>query len=187
MLTGHAGFISSSWQIKSKGMFAGSCIGVICLVISLEFLRRVQRTYEAYLIQHANGLRVSAEQLEDNPSSSGSARSNTMDKGPSDGNSRTAPLMKLLPKPVSTSSRFRLSLPQQMIRALLHMVQFGVAYFIMLLAMYYNGYFIISILIGAFIGFFIFSWDTVQARRSVLISLNDPKLKHLVFYPEAEF
>ena len=27
-------------------MFAGSCIGVICLVLSLEFLRRVAREYD---------------------------------------------------------------------------------------------------------------------------------------------
>lgn len=59
---------------------------------------------------------------------------------------------------------FRPNFFQQMIRAGLHMVQFGVAYFIMLLAMYYNGYIIICILIGAFIGSFIFSWEPVATR-----------------------
>lgn len=54
---------------------------------------------------------------------------------------------------------FRPSLLQQLIRATIHMVTFGVAYIIMLLAMYYNGYFIICILIGAFLGSFIFSWE----------------------------
>jgi solute carrier family 31 (copper transporter), member 1 len=44
----------------------------------------------------------------------------------------------------------------------MHMVQFSVTYFIMLLAVYYNGYFIICILIGAFLGFFIFAWDTAK-------------------------
>ena len=70
---------------------------------------------------------------------------------------------------------------QQAIRAAIHVVQFGVAYFVMLLAMYYNGkstafcntafwkqkhrltlhtgYFLICIITGAFIGSFIFSWD----------------------------
>lgn len=57
----------------------------------------------------------------------------------------------------------RPTLPQQLIRAGLHMITFAVAYFVMLLAMYYNGYFIICILIGAFIGAFIFSWETVGA------------------------
>ena len=44
-------------------------------------------------------------------------------------------------------------------RALLHMLQFAVAYFIMLLAMYFNGYIIICIFIGAFLGALIFSWE----------------------------
>jgi len=42
------------------------------------------------------------------------------------------------------------------------MLQFAVAYFIMLLAMYYNGYIIICIFIGAWIGAFGFSWETIE-------------------------
>ncbi|KAL9003786.1 MAG: hypothetical protein Q9188_003366 [Gyalolechia gomerana] len=51
---------------------------------------------------------------------------------------------------------------QQAIRALIHMLQFAVAYFIMLLAMYYNGYIIICIIIGAYLGSFIFSWEGIH-------------------------
>jgi hypothetical protein len=50
---------------------------------------------------------------------------------------------------------------QQGIRAGLHMIQFGIAYIVMLLAMYYNGYFIISIFLGAFVGSFVFNWETL--------------------------
>jgi copper transporter 1 len=42
------------------------------------------------------------------------------------------------------------------VRALLHTCQFAVAYFIMLLAMYYNGYVLLSIFAGAFVGAFLF-------------------------------
>lgn len=59
------------------------------------------------------------------------------------------------------TSRFTPTVFQQLIRALLHMLQFAVAYFIMLLAMYYNGYIIICIFIGAFIGYFVSSWHTI--------------------------
>jgi copper transporter 1 len=45
------------------------------------------------------------------------------------------------------------------------MLQFGVAYSIMLSAMYYNGYIIICILVGAFLGTFIFSWDEIGAEQ----------------------
>lgn len=53
-------FISRTWRITSKGMFAGSCIGVICLVICLEGLRRAQREYDAYLVRqyHMQNIQV---------------------------------------------------------------------------------------------------------------------------------
>jgi len=56
---------------------------------------------------------------------------------------------------------------QQMVRAVLHVLQFAVAYVIMLLAMYYNGYVIICIFIGAFVGFFLFDWEDIplEGRR----------------------
>ena len=42
-------FISSTWHVRSRGAFAGSCIGVVLLVMSLEFLRRAQREFDRYL------------------------------------------------------------------------------------------------------------------------------------------
>lgn len=50
---------------------------------------------------------------------------------------------------------------QQLIRAFLHMCQFAVAYIVMLLAMYFNGYIIICIFLGAFMGSFIFGWHSM--------------------------
>lgn len=57
---------------------------------------------------------------------------------------------------------YRPSPMEQLVRAFLHMLQFAVAYFIMLLAMYYNGYLIICIFIGAFLGSFVFSWEPLS-------------------------
>lgn len=59
---------------------------------------------------------------------------------------------------------FRPNIVQQAVRATLHMVQFAVAYFVMLLAMTYNGYIIICIIIGAWIGGFAFTWETITVR-----------------------
>ncbi|CRK48122.1 hypothetical protein BN1723_001379 [Verticillium longisporum] len=53
---------------------------------------------------------------------------------------------------------FRASPVEQLIRAVLHTTFFGLAYIIMLLAMYYNGYIIISILLGAGLGKFLCDW-----------------------------
>ncbi|KAK3071352.1 Copper Transporter integral membrane protein that functions in high affinity copper transport [Teratosphaeriaceae sp. CCFEE 6253] len=63
--------------------------------------------------------------------------------------------------PIAPPHRIMLTLLQQAVRTLLHMLQFAVAYLIMLLAMYYNGYVIISIFIGAYVGSFVFGWQSL--------------------------
>jgi hypothetical protein len=90
-------FIASSWHITSKGMFAGSCIGVILLVMALEFLRRSVKEYDRYLIR----------------------------------THMVAHADKATGSPVPVAG-FRPNVFQQAVRAFLHMVQFAVAYFIML-------------------------------------------------------
>lgn len=74
----------------------------------------------------------------------------------------------------SQSFRVRPSLIEQAIRALLHMLQFAVAYFVMLLAMYFNGYIIICIFIGAFLGSFIFSWEHLGGGTKEYVSFSMP-------------
>lgn len=121
-------------------MFAGSCIGVILLVMSLELLRRGSKEYDSFIIRQAK------YNYQLTSSSSNSSQDNT-----------TAPTTaKAL-----TDGTFRPNLVQQLIRAAFHMAQFAVAYIIMLLAMYYNGYIIICIVIGAFLGAFVFSWEAI--------------------------
>lgn len=85
-------------------MFAGSCIGVIILVISLEFLRHLGKEYDRFLLrQH--------EQHSANEEAGSSAEA-------------------FCPK--SRSLAFTPSVIQQSIRAFLHMAQFAVAYIVML-------------------------------------------------------
>ncbi|KAF3490785.1 high affinity copper transporter [Arthroderma uncinatum] len=153
-------FISSTWQITSKGMFAGSCIGVILLVMSLEFLRRLGHEFD----NHIAGRPSLISTFVSHPAPVGSRDAESEDTEDP------------LPKPVTPASapsgcvhgqgqrRYSPTLLQHTVRSLLHMMQFGVAYFVMLLAMYYNGYFIICILIGAFLGSFAFSWKSQERR-----------------------
>lgn len=129
-------------------MFAGSCIGVILLVVSLEFLRRISKEYDKYIIQQFQRARsLGHPTFSPDKALDSSSREGT-------------------PQGVRNivKDNFRPNVLQQMIRATLHMLQFTVAYFIMLLAMYYNGYIIICIIIGAWIGAFAFSWETIQMR-----------------------
>ncbi|KAL9105588.1 MAG: hypothetical protein Q9227_009246 [Pyrenula ochraceoflavens] len=128
-------------------MFAGSCIGVICLVISLEFLRRLSREHDRYIRRKdlAPTAQLREACIHNTKNKSQETSPDVSVRSPvSQGPVRPSPLTLIL---------------RQTIRATIHMLQFAVAYFVMLLAMYYNGYIIICIFIGAFLGAFIFSWD----------------------------
>ncbi|KAF2462090.1 Ctr copper transporter family-domain-containing protein [Lineolata rhizophorae] len=148
-------FLSKSWHITSSGMFAGSCIGVILLVMVLELLRRLGKEYDRFIIhQHMAKYPSAAAPC------GGVSRASTdgSGNGPKDPTAEVGPSAARMPTPKA----FRPNLLQQIIRALLHMLQFAVAYFVMLLAMYYNGYIIICIFIGAFLGSFVFSWQSIN-------------------------
>ncbi|OAT05222.1 high affinity copper transporter [Blastomyces gilchristii SLH14081] len=139
----NACFISSTWRITSRGMFAGSCIGVILLVMSLEFLRRAGYEFDKYIAGRSNIYSRRLQRIIMSPKSTSSSLGSPVETPIGPGNRAPRP-----------------TLLQHTARSLLHMVQFGVAYFIMLLAMYYNGYIIICILIGSFLGSFVFSWKS---------------------------
>lgn len=138
-------FIASSWKITSPGMMAGSCIGVILLVMSLEFLRRAVKEYDAFLIRRHTAAAAAVSGTSSPTKNGGSLKLSNVGT----------------PAACGVPRGYRPKIWEQAIRAFLHMVQFAVAYFVMLLAMYYNGYIIICIFIGAFLGAFVFQWETL--------------------------
>lgn len=148
LLTREKGFVSSSWHITTNSMFAGSCIGIILLVMSLEFLRRLAKEYDRHILRQyqRHVLSVSTQSISE------SKEGKAVSCG-SSSNDRRVPFV---------SKTFRPNMLQQFVRAILHTLQFAVAYLVMLLAMYYNGYFIICIIIGALLGSFVFSWESVD-------------------------
>jgi solute carrier family 31 (copper transporter), member 1 len=145
-------FIARSWRITSKGMFAGSCIGVILLVMVLELLRRAGKEYDRYIVAQYTRSLTSAHSS--SPGGAGTPDSSS--------NHKSAAATAAPAYVAADPALFRPSVLQQAVRALLHMCQFAVAYFVMLLAMYYNGYIIICIFIGAFIGYFVFGWESLK-------------------------
>lgn len=131
-------FISSDWQISSKGVFAGSVVGVFFLVILLEFFRRLIREYDRKIARDAATRGVTSVAIG------------------SDSKAGSAIAFIGGPLPV------RPTIAQQAVRSTLYMVQFAAGYMLMLLAMYYNGYILIfGIFMGAWAGFFLSSWDTI--------------------------
>ncbi|KAJ5208499.1 hypothetical protein N7449_002878 [Penicillium cf. viridicatum] len=204
-------FLAESWHVTSRGMFAGSCIGVICLVLSLELLRRLGREYDSFIVRRARLRRLymsdspTAQSISNVPLRSeenttkppgnccGNADpdatfssaeddiitpvSGTLQDGASKkqasasaaaatpGNVTRDVGIQRIERQETVLAPYRPSLVEHTVRSLLHMAQFAVAYIIMLLAMYFNGYIIICIFIGAFLGAFIFSWEPVNLNQ----------------------
>lgn len=131
-------FLSSSWHIKSNAMFAASCIGVAFLVVCLEFLRRVGKEYDALILrQFQRQLRLQQAQL------AGEAR-DSCGVGP------------------GQLANFRATALQQLVRAVIHGSTLCVAYLVMLLVMYYNGFIFVSVVLGAVLGRFLCDWMVVR-------------------------
>ncbi|KAH8788913.1 Ctr copper transporter [Diaporthe sp. PMI_573] len=146
-------FITPQWQIATSAAMVGTCFGVIFLVMALEGLRRSAKQFDRYIVQkHREAAEARYHQV--SPTA------------PADASNPVLPAPVTAPTPTTdgesgSSAPFRPNVWQQMIRALFHAAQFTVAYFIMMLAMNYNGYIIISILVGAYLGAFLFSWETL--------------------------
>jgi len=143
-------------------MFAGSCIGVILLVMSLELLRRLGKEYDRYILRQHQRVRCSSPPLAPKNSSDKIPQAVTPPPADSQQFKQGANENGVTTVLGARSNTFRPNVIQQAVRATLHMMQFGVAYFIMLLAMYYNGFIIICIVIGAWLGSFVFSWENVS-------------------------
>ncbi|KAK3311090.1 putative high affinity copper protein [Chaetomium strumarium] len=145
-------FLSPSWQITSHGAFAATCIGVMLMVVLLEFLRRLGKEYDQHISRQFAarvGVIVNAGSSPSSASASAPAAARCSSSARDGGGEPTV-------------VTFRASPLEQFIRAVIHAATFGLAYIIMLLAMYYNGYIIICILIGALLGKFLCDWMTCK-------------------------
>jgi copper transporter 1 len=124
--------ISEQWHIRSTGMFAGACIAVVMLTLSLEFFRRLAKEYDRKITrEHQEGL--AAVMASATNSTTGSPVRD--DKGARERRSQALDGLGVRIgeiKDGEVKERFRPSLGQQLIRGLLHTIQFTVAYFIML-------------------------------------------------------
>lgn len=105
-------------------MFAGSCIGVLLLVMLLEFLRRMVKEYDALLVR-----KHSTNNNSSYAGDAGRAQQAASESAESKGHG-----VNVHPVGAAPSGRFRPTVLEQAVRALLHMCQFAVAYFVMLYA-----------------------------------------------------
>ncbi|CAG8970669.1 hypothetical protein HYALB_00003424 [Hymenoscyphus albidus] len=112
--TMNACFLTSSFKITSKFTFLLACLFAFFLVLSLEFLRRLQRTYDRYLLNRSKEPSKPLE-MEERLLGKDEILDTLVDE---------RPLVVVV---------------EQLIRGLLHVSQFAVSYCVMLLYMSSNG------------------------------------------------
>lgn len=98
-----------SWHVHNMAQFVITCLIIVLIGVSFEWLRKVQKGYDA----------------------------------------------KLSRGPVGAPGTKRLALTPRLIRASLYGLIVFISFFIMLIFMTYNGYLVLSVVAGAFIGHFI--------------------------------
>jgi copper transporter 1 len=115
-------FLSSSIHVRSPFVFFLACLGSFLLVISLEFLRRLQREFDRYLRARQSFLGekeyVLPEEMEEK----------LLDKEVEENGVRT-----------KRKQGIGAIVSEQILRGLIHVMQFSISYCIMLLFMYNNG------------------------------------------------
>ncbi|MCJ1263483.1 Copper Transporter integral membrane protein that functions in high affinity copper transport [Lobaria immixta] len=154
-------FVTSAWQITSPGMFTAFCTGVLCLAASFEALGRMSQKYDKHIFRQFQYAPIPSSDDGENHSNDEDPSNVAGDSATEDKVLLNGKPLRRFPSPVSylnTKGHFRPNMAQQGIRAGIYMVRFGVAYFIMLLAMNLNGYLILAILMGTYMGSFVFSW-----------------------------
>jgi solute carrier family 31 (copper transporter), member 1 len=113
--------ISRSWHIRSKAQFAGSCIGIVLLAMCVPLLHRLTKIYDTKL------LREHQRRLEERRSH----KLRDLNTKRSNSSSFSTKLSKVI-RSASEPGRFRPTFVQQLLRAVLHLSQFIIAYFLML-------------------------------------------------------
>lgn len=154
-------FIARGWHVRTKGMFAGTCIGVFLMVFFSQWLARVAKEFDrAVDSQRVNG--AFALESDSSVEKSGGCFAPRVQRGGTTGQ----PILYVLShrwlfQPASVS------FVNHVIKCGLFTIQWGLSYLIMLLFMYYNGYVIISCILGAFLGKLAFSVGEPAALEEI--------------------
>lgn len=131
-------FLSESWHVTTHGAFAATCIGVAALSACVEVLKHWSAAYDAAVctaLREAD-VRRARELLNDDG-----------DVGLTSGERELRHRRRLHATPF-----------QQLVRTALAVALQGGFYILMLVAMAFNGYVIICILIGTALGKFLGDW-----------------------------
>ncbi|GME73277.1 unnamed protein product [Ambrosiozyma monospora] len=163
-------FIAKSWHNHTRGHFAGSCIGVFLIVLGAEWLHRLDYEYNLALAK-----RRRAQYMAKNPGAGVDGHESDSTEGLKDaanspyvneGYLKTSvmPILETLKHSWywnflrKNRGEVYPNALDHVLRSVFFTIQWLLSYLIMLLFMYYNGYIIISCMLGALFGHLLFSY-----------------------------
>lgn len=186
-------FLARSWHVTSRGMFAGTCIGVFFWVMAYCWYHRLvvefDRSVAEYKqVKYENTVGIDAvkaaetncccDEDDENTEKEGSvdtdptAASNELDTV-KPGSNFFGPLATALSHswlvPKKDANLVYPSAGEHVARSGLYLVEWTCSYLIMLMWMYYNGYLIITMILGYFFGqiFFNYAPLAVYTKREL--------------------
>lgn len=171
-------FLAKSWHVTSRGMFAGTCIGVFFWVMAycwyhrfvVEFDRSVaefkQVKYER-TVGETND--CCCEDDDDKAASSDNTAVDVVKPGSNFFGPLVAALSHKWMIPKKDAGVVYPSAGEHVTRSGMYLVEWTCSYLIMLMWMYYNGYLIITMILGYFFGqlFFNYAPLAVYTRREL--------------------
>jgi len=137
----HATILFSSWMTSTMGEMFGSCMAVLVIAALYEGLKMLRERLLMKSQEKQKRLLCSAVPTDDNQVA-------TVDRSPS-----------------CCSQMLNIA---HFIQTLLHMLQVGISYMLMLVFMTYNVWLCLAVVAGAGIGYFLFGW-----KRRQVVDLNE--------------
>ncbi|SPO29855.1 related to CTR3 - high-affinity copper transporter of the plasma membrane [Ustilago trichophora] len=171
--------LTASWHIKTEAQFAGTCIGVFLIVFLVETVRRYSREFDRWILERAmierRETRRRTQHLKADMATRLAGTESIQDRSTvSQKLEQLDSIFFGIPtgkkgcrQAAVDSMRFRPKMWQQLLRSILYGVQFTGAYLVMLIAMTFNGYIIIAIVLGGVFGHFFSTWDTLGSAHLV--------------------
>lgn len=176
-------FLSKTWHVHNRGMFAGTCIGLFFWVVAYCWYHRFIVEYDTAIIDSklmetdacldccGPSVENASNSSEEKNSSGENIDTKTQVKRP--GSDFWTPLLNTFSHKwfvfrSNNNGKIYPSAIEHVFRSGLYLCEWTVSYLIMLMWMYYNGYLIITMILGYFFGQLIFNYTplTVVDRKN---------------------
>lgn len=155
--------IFPEWRVQGTGSLIASLLAIILLCAGYEAVRSFTRLYEA---THTQRLKAFSSSVLNDTENAG-PRTTSGEVGSPEEHTRREGLARFTSSLlVGRDSKQVLERRGRVIMATLYAVQVFYSFFIMLLFMTYNGWVMISVAVGAFVGYLVFGGDSPATKSA---------------------